>query len=204
LPKFRGAAPIQRAILAGERVTGITIMQMNERMDAGGILLEGEMPIRDDDTSLSLGERLAELGARLLVEAIDLVAQGKLAPREQDDARATLAPMVKKEEGAIDWRRPAIEIERAVRAFTPWPSAFTELDGKRLKILAASVEDRSATEPGTILRASDGIFSIATGSGRLRLLEVQLEGKRRLPAAQFLAGTKVREGDRLGAEPVRG
>lgn len=199
LPKFRGAAPIQRAILAGERETGITIMQMNERMDAGDILLDEAVPIRDDDTSQSLAERLADVGARLLVDALDRIARGEIAPRRQDDSLATLAPMVRKEEGEIDWRKPAAEIERAVRAFTPWPSAFTELGGKRLKILAASVVRPEAKAPaGAIVRASDGIVDVATGDGVLRLLELQLEGKRRLRAAEFLAGTPVAAGERLG------
>ncbi len=202
LPKFRGAAPIQRAILAGEAETGITIMQMNERMDEGDVLVEEAIAIRADDTSATLSERLSELGARLLVEALDGVERGTLAPRPQDHAHATLAPMIRKEEGAIDWRRSAAEIERRVRAFTPWPGAYGELDGKRLKVLRAAVEhDGGAGGPGTILRASDGIFRVATGEGALRLLEVQLEGKRRLRAEEFLAGTRVREGTRLGPLP---
>ena len=199
LPKYRGAAPIQRAILAGERATGITIMQMNERMDAGDILLQEEVAIRPDDTAESLSGRLAELGAQLIVVTLDRLARGLLAARPQRDADATLAPMVKKEEGAIDWTRSAAEIERAVRAFTPWPSAYSSIAGKLLKIHRAgvcAVATRAA--PGTVVRAGSDVLEVATGDGALCLLEVQLEGKRRLGTREFLAGKPLHEGDVLG------
>lgn len=199
LPKYRGAAPIQRAILAGESVTGVTIMQMNERMDAGDILLQGEVLIRDDDTAESLQSTLAEVGARLLLEALDRLARGTLERRPQRDEEATLAPMIRKEEGEIDWRRPAVEIERAVRAFHPWPGAITRLGGKLLKIhRAAVVKNGSQAPPGTVVVASGDDLEIAAGNDRLRLLELQREGKRRLAARDFIAGRQLREGDRLG------
>jgi methionyl-tRNA formyltransferase len=200
LPKYRGAAPIQRAILAGEPTSGITILQMNERMDAGDILLQEEIPVRPDDTAATLGARLAELGADLLLSALDGLSRGTLAPRPQDDAQATLAPMVRREEGAVQWSRSAVEIERAVRAFSPWPSAYTRHRGKLLKIRRAAVVPAPADDaaPGAVVRAAAGEIDVATGSGRLRLLEVQLEGKRRLSAGEFLAGHSIREGDRLG------
>lgn len=198
LPKYRGAAPIQRAILAGEETTGITILQMNERMDAGDILLQESLAIRADDTAESLGARLADLGARLLVDALDGLARGALVPRPQVEAQATLAPMVRKEEGEIDWRRPAAQIERAVRAFTPWPSAYTALRGRRLKVHRAAVEESEPAEPGTVVCAAGANLVVATGRGALRLLEVQLEGKRRLGAAEFLAGHPLRRGEPLG------
>ncbi len=198
LPKYRGAAPIQRAILAGEETTGITIMQMNERMDAGEILLRESLAIRKDDTAESLGARLAEIGARLLVEALDRLARSALVPEPQVEAEATRAPMVRKEEGSIDWRRSAVEIERAVRAFTPWPSAYTTLRGRRLKLHRAAVEASAAAEPGVVVRAVGSDLAVATGSGTLRLLEVQLEGRRRLGAAEFLAGNPLAAGERLG------
>jgi methionyl-tRNA formyltransferase len=201
LPKYRGAAPIQRAILAGDARTGITIMQMNERMDAGDLLLQGEMPIRPDDTSESLGERLAILGARLLVEALDGVERGAITPRPQDESQATLAPLVKKEEGEIDWRRAAEEIERAVRAFTPWPTAFTTLRGKRLQVRRASVVATApSASPGTVERAAGGALEVATGRKILRLHAVQLEGKKAVDAAAFIAGKHVAAGDRLGGK----
>jgi methionyl-tRNA formyltransferase len=199
LPKYRGAAPIQRAILAGDPTTGITIMQMNEQMDAGDLLLQEQVTIHADDTAESLGGRLAEVGAHLIVAALDRLARGLLAPRPQHDAEATLAPMVKKEEGMIDWHRSAVEIERAVRAFTPWPSAYSCVGGRLLKIHRAAVcaaETRAA--PGTVVRACGDALEVATGHECLRLLEVQLEGKRRLGTREFLAGRPLREGDVLG------
>ena len=199
LPRHRGAAPIQRALLAGDATTGITIMQMNERMDTGDVLLQEATAIRADDTAESLGSRLADIGARLIVDALDRLVRGALVPRPQNEAEATLAPMVKKEEGAIDWRQPAIEIERAVRAFTPWPSAYTSLHGKLLKIHRAAVVPQTASAlPGTVVRAAGDDLEVATGHECLRLLEVQLEGKRRLGAREFLAGKPLRESERLG------
>jgi methionyl-tRNA formyltransferase len=199
LPRYRGAAPIQRAILAGDTQTGITIMQMNERMDAGDILLQEPVPIHEDDTSDILGARLSAVGARLLVEALDGLARGNVVPRKQNEDEATLAPMVRKDEGAIDWRRGAGEIARAVRAFSPWPSAYTKLAGRSLKIhRAASLVAAANTVPGTVLLAAGDRLEVATGDGCLALLEVQLEGKRRLTAREFLAGHPLRSGDRLG------
>jgi methionyl-tRNA formyltransferase len=202
LPKYRGAAPIQRALLAGEATTGITIMQMNERMDAGDILLQQELPILPDDTSGSLSARMAELGAVLLVDALYRAARGELRPRPQREEEATLAPMVKKEEGEIDWGRPAIEIERAVRAFQPWPGAYTRLGGKLLKVLGAGVGSAVTASPGTIVRAEGDALEVATGDGALALLELQLEGKRKVGARGFLAGHHVHPGDRLGHRVV--
>jgi methionyl-tRNA formyltransferase len=200
LPKYRGAAPIQRALLAGDATTGITIMQMNERMDAGDILRQQEIPVLADDTTESLGARLADLGARLLVATLDGISKGTIVPRPQDDSQATPAPAVRKEEGAVDWSRPAAEIERAVRAFTPWPNAYTSLRGKLLKIHRAAISAaESSALPGTLVRAAAGEIDVATGRGLLRLLEIQLEGKRRMTGREFLAGHSLREGDRLGS-----
>ena len=200
LPKYRGAAPIQRAILAGETTTGITIMQMNEKMDAGDLLLQEETAIAPGDTSESLGERLAEIGAQLLVETLDRLERGTIAPIRQDESLVSFAPLVKKEEGAIDWSRGAAEIERAVRAFTPWPSAFTRLRGKLLKVHRAAVmPGGSAERPGTIVRADDGGIEVATGKDRLRLITVQLEGKRSVTAVELLSGRAVAVGDQLAA-----
>ncbi|MET0154100.1 MAG: methionyl-tRNA formyltransferase [Candidatus Binatia bacterium] len=199
LPRHRGAAPIQRALLAGDTETGITIMQMNERMDAGDILIQEPMPIRDDDTSETLGARLAAAGARLIVDALDRLARGEVVPQRQNDQEATLAPMVRKEEGAIDWRRGASEIARAVRAFWPWPGAYTTLAGRRMKIhRAAPLTSVAGGVPGTVVHATGDRLEVATGDGRLALLEVQLEGRRRLTAREFLAGRSLQTGDRLG------
>ncbi len=199
LPRYRGAAPIQRAILAGDTHTGITIMQMNERMDAGDILLQEVVPIHEDDTADTLGARLSAVGARLLVDTLDALTRGGVVQREQNEREATLAPMVRKEEGAIDWRRGAAEIARSVRAFSPWPGAYTKLAGRSMKIHRATPLVAAANAiPGTVLAAAGDRFEVATGEGLLALLEVQLEGKRRLTAREFLAGHSVRSGDRLG------
>lgn len=199
LPRFRGAAPIQRAILAGDPMTGITIMQMNERMDAGDILLRRETPIAPDDTSLSLSERLSEIGAYALVEALDQAAHGTLSPAVQRDDEATLAPMVRKEEGEVDWNRPALAIERATRAFVPWPSTFTNAGDKLLKIHRAAVAPGGETDsPGTIVRAAGADLWVSTGSGILAIQELQLEGRNRLTTIEFLAGGGLRGVPRLG------
>jgi methionyl-tRNA formyltransferase len=200
LPKYRGAAPIQRAILNGEPATGITIMQMNERMDAGDILAKRETRICSSDTSESLGKRLAEIGAEALVTTLEEIERGTIEPVSQRDEEATLAPMVRKEEGRIDWTREAEDLERTVRAFTPWPSTYTSTSGRLLKVHRAvvrPVESQSAP-PGTVVHAEGSDLWIATGHGLLALLEVQLEGKRRLAARDFLAGGGLRAGDRLG------
>ena len=199
LPRYRGAAPIQRALLAGDAETGITIMQMNERMDAGDILLQEALPIRDDDTAQTLAIRLAAVGARLLVDALEGLARGDVVARRQNEQEATFAPMVRKEEGRIDWQRGAADIARAVRAFSPWPSAYTMLGERLMKIhrtepLAAVAN----AAPGTVVHAAGDRLEVATRDGCLALLEIQLEGKRRLAAREFLAGHSLREGDRLG------
>jgi methionyl-tRNA formyltransferase len=204
LPRYRGAAPIQRAILAGDTQTGITIMQMNERMDAGDILLQEVVPIHEDDTADTLGARLSAVGARLLVDTLDALTRGDVVQREQNEREATLAPMVRKEEGAIDWRRGAAEIARSVRAFSPWPGAYTKLAGRSMKIHRATPLVAAANAiPGTVLAAAGDRFEVATGEGLLALLEVQLEGKRRLTAREFLAGHSVRSGDRSVTAPGR-
>jgi methionyl-tRNA formyltransferase len=209
LPKYRGAAPIQWAILRGEEVTGVTIMQMNERMDAGGVLLQRATRIGPDETSGKLLARLAEIGAAALMEAIAHMRAGTLTARSQREEDLTLAPMIKKEDGRIDWTQAAIDIARAVRAFNPWPSAFTSLDGKLLKVHQAQVQGDSPADPrrirgsvpgsaGTVLSTRDGI-AVATGRGTLVLEEIQLEGRRRLSAAEFVRGGAVVVGTVLGS-----
>ena len=198
LPKYRGAAPIQRAILAGESTTGITIMQMNERMDAGDILAKRETEISPSDTAESLGKRLADLGAVALVSTLEDVERGAVTPIPQRDDEATFAPIVKKEEGRIDWTKEAFAIERTVRAFTPWPGTFSKIGERLVKIHRATVRiERGGTPPGTVVRADGAELWIATGRGSLAILELQLEGKRRLPTREFLAAGVLRAGDRL-------
>lgn len=200
LPKYRGAAPIQWTILRGEERTGITIMCMNERMDAGDILLQQAIDIGPQETYGELQVRLAQLGARALMDAIARLHAGTLMPEPQREDEMTLAPMIKKEDGRIDWSRSAVQISRMVRAFNPWPSAFTSLGGKQLKVHRAHADTSPSTAaPGTVLIA-DKRISVATGDGTLVLDEVQLEGRKRLPAAAFARGA-VSVGMVLG-EPI--
>jgi methionyl-tRNA formyltransferase len=194
LPKYRGAAPIQWAILRGEERTGVSIMQMNERMDAGDILLQRETPMGPDETYGELQARLAELGAAALLDALAQLHTGTLSTQPQPEADVTLAPMLKKEDGRIDWTQPALSIARQVRAFNPWPSAFTHCGAKLLKIhRARAVATASSRSPGTVT-AIDGGISVATGNGSLLLTEVQLEGRKRLPATEFARGGHIEIG----------
>jgi methionyl-tRNA formyltransferase len=196
LPKYRGAAPIQWAILRGETVTGITIMQMNEGMDTGDILLQRETPIGDDETYGELQARLANLGAVALRQALSSLKRGELRPRPQDDAAATAAPMIQKEDGRIDWSRRAIDIARAVRAYNPWPSATTTLGGTLLKIHRADVVATTSGAPGTVhVRGSDTV--VACGEGALRIDQLQLAGRKSLSAAEFIRGVRIASGARL-------
>ena len=201
LPKYRGAGPIQWAIANGEIETGITVMQISEQMDAGDILLQKALPIAATDTGGSLHDKLARLGAEALQEAIGLLKAGRLTARQQHEAEVTYAPLIQKDEGRVDWNLAAAVIERRVRAFTPWPSAYTTLNGKLLKIFAAQVEHSlrsSQTAPGTIIEVTPVSVSVATGNGVLTLLEVQLAGKKRLAAEEFLRGYHLQPGMRLG------
>ncbi len=212
LPKYRGAAPINWAIIRGEKVTGITTMKMDEGMDTGDMLLKKEVPIYDEDTGETLSERLSEIGARLLIETIRLLKEGKLSPIPQVHSQATYAPMLKKEDGKIDWKKSAEEIRNLIRGAIPWPGAYTNLEGKLLKIYKARlVEDcgslndlpldhypRSQGKPGEVIKSQSGILRIATGSGALDLLEIQIEGGKKLETEAFLRGRRIKEGTILG------
>jgi len=199
LPKYRGAAPIQWAILRGETETGITIMQMNERMDAGDILLQRATSIGADETYGELQGRLADLGAVVLIEALTQLRTGTLRPQAQRETEVTLAPMIKKDDGRIDWRQPAVHIARMVRAFNPRPSAFTHLDGKLLKIHRAhAVASMHARPPATVGPLDERRMSVATGDGLLVVDELQLEGRKRLSAVEFARGGTIKVGTVLG------
>ena len=198
LPRHRGAAPIAWSILAGDAVTGVTIMAMTEEMDAGDILLQRETPIAPDDTGGTLGERLARLGAAAIGEAIDGLQAGTLRPVPQPAAGVTFAPRIEREHCRLDWRRTAIELERQVRALAPSPSAFTTLGGKLLKIHRAALATGTGPASQVVAAGPDGLV-VAAGTGALRLLEVQLEGRRRLSAAEFLIGHRLAPGTCLGA-----
>jgi methionyl-tRNA formyltransferase len=194
LPRYRGAAPMQWAILNGDERTGITIMQVAEKMDAGDMLLQRATPIAADDTLASLHDRLARIGAAALSDAIEEIRGGRAEPVPQDEAQVTYAPMIKKEDGRIDWSRSAAEIERRARAFDPWPSAYTSLHGKQLKIWRARVgrTDRRGA-PGTVLAVGDTV-RVACGRDDLLIEELQLEGRKRVTAAEFGRGGHVTAG----------
>jgi len=186
LPRWRGAAPIQAAIAAEDRQTGITVMHMDEGLDTGDILLQRRIDIRSNDTGGSLHDRLANIAPDALLDSLKLLGEGNAPRIPQDNTRVTYAPKLKREDGKIDWSEPADAIERKIRAFNPWPGAFTKLDGPNLKIFSASIVDLSG-KPGEIL-GSGKEFIIAAGERALSLGEVQLEAKRRMSATEFLRG----------------
>jgi methionyl-tRNA formyltransferase len=192
LPQYRGAAPIVWAILKGEKVTGVTTMFMAEGMDTGDILLQREIPIENDDTAETLQQRLALVGAQLFMETLEKMKAGKIHPIPQDHSRATYAPPLKKEDGRIDWRKEAKEIDLQVRAFDPWPGAFTELDGRLLKVYRGEVrKGRSAGKAGTVVWVGSDFIEVVTGNDSFLIKEVQLEGKRRMSVREFLAGHSI-------------
>jgi methionyl-tRNA formyltransferase len=201
LPRHRGAAPVQWSIMAGDTETGITIMQMDEGLDAGDVILQERLAIRPDHTGGALLGEMAALGARTLLAAIEGLKAGRLAARPQPAAGVTLAPRIERAHCLVDWERPAVELERLVRALAPAPSAFTTLHGKLLKIHRVAIEpgpERDAAPPGTIVRADAGGFVVQAGGAALRLLEVQLEGRKSLPFNAFLAGIRLHPGSFLG------
>jgi methionyl-tRNA formyltransferase len=203
LPRHRGAAPVQWAILSGDRSTGITIMRMNPAMDEGDILLQRSVPIEPVDTAETLGGRLAHLGAALLVEAVVGLKVGTIKERPQDSSAATLAPRIQKSMGRIDWTKPAAVIEREVRAFQPWPTAYTTMNGKQLKALRAQVgvpppARPKPPTPGTIIASGEAGIVVVTGTDPLVLTVVQLEGHRPLQAGEFVRGHPVKPGTVLG------
>ncbi|QLQ03312.1 MAG: methionyl-tRNA formyltransferase [Thiobacillus sp.] len=195
LPRWRGAAPIQRAILAGDLETGITIMQMDAGLDTGAMLSKTVVPIRDDDTAASLHDVLAVAGASAIVAA--LANYATLVPATQDDAQATYAAKLSKDEAQLDWRQPADALARAVRAYNPAPGAWTLLEGAPLKVWMAATAT-GAGDPGTVLRADAEGLVVACGSGALALREIQPAGSKRMSTAAFLAGRPVPLGSRLG------
>lgn len=197
LPKYRGAAPIQWAIARGETTTGVTTMRINAGLDTGDILLQQEMPIDATDTAEALAPALAAIGADLLVETLRGLEAGKIEARQQDDAQATLAPILKKEDGRIDFRLSAQEIRNRMRGFQPWPGVFTTFRGKNLHVWNASSSQRSLV-PGELLAEADRLY-IGCGEGALEVLEVQLEGKKRMAARDFIHGHRPQTGEKLGS-----
>lgn len=192
LPRWRGAAPIQWAILEGDATTGVTTMQMDEGLDTGDMLLKRELVIKPDDTGESLFDRLSGLGAPLLLETLERAEQGKLEPEKQDDSESTYAKMLTKELGELDFSMEADRLERYVRGLNSWPGAYTFFKGKRLKIWRASViEENTEGVCGAVMRVEPDGFCIQTGKNLLKLLEVQPEGKKRMSAADFMRGNHV-------------
>ncbi len=199
LPKYRGSAPIQWAIIEGEKETGVTVMQMDEGMDTGDILFTETVPIEETDTGGSLHDKLADTGAKLIVKALDEIEAGNVHPVKQDDSQATYAKMLNKLLGYIRFDRSAEEIARLVRGLNPWPSTYTKFQGKILKIWnAKALKESRREEPGTVIRTDDDALYVSTADGVLKITEVQLEGKKRMQAGEFLRGCKIKAGDSLG------
>jgi methionyl-tRNA formyltransferase len=197
LPKYRGAAPIQWAIACGEKMTGVTTMRIDAGLDTGDILLQKEIPITPSDTNETLAPTLAAIGADLIVETLFALQAGTIAPRPQDHAKATLAPILKKEDGRIDFHRTGQEICDRLRGFQPWPGAFTTFRSKTLHIWDAAASRRSVP-PGELLVEGDLLF-VGCGKGTaLSLLEIQPEGKKRMPVRDFVHGYRPRTSDKLG------
>jgi methionyl-tRNA formyltransferase len=200
LPQYRGAAPIHRAVMAGERETGVTIMRIVKALDAGPMLATLSRSIDPGETSISVERDLARLGAVVLAEAVDAIAEGRATERPQDDSRATYAPKLEKGDGIIDWSRPALDIHNQIRGLHPWPHGFSDLEGERLILLSSEVErDLPGTraEPGVILDAHADQLRVQTGDGVLRLLMLQREGRRPVTAREFLAGRRIQPGARF-------
>ncbi len=198
LPRWRGAAPIPRAIEAGDAVTGVTIMLMDQGLDTGPILSVRETPISDDDTSGTIHDRLAQLGADLLIDTLQRWESKQIEPVPQDSTRATLAPKLKKRESSIDWHRLTLETRRKIKALNPWPVAQTRLRGQRIRLWDAAVGDKRVDEtPGTITHIGEQGISVQCGDGILIISELQREGGSRLRAADFINGFPMEIGERF-------
>lgn len=199
LPRYRGAAPIPAAILAGDEMTGVTLMRMDEGMDTGPILAQADLPVAAGDTAGSLTTQLAELGARLLVDLLPGWLAGEVAARPQDAARAIYCKPLKKQDGLLDWSAPAVQLDRQVRACHPWPGAYTTWRGQVLKIARARPRPEWAGEgrPGTVVLLPEGL-GVVTGQGLLELVEVQAAGKKPMPAGEFVRGQRGLGGAVLG------
>ncbi|WP_297779662.1 methionyl-tRNA formyltransferase [Blautia sp.] len=197
LPAYRGAAPIQWAVINGDKESGVTIMQMDEGIDTGDMIEKVVVPIAEDETGGSLFDKLSQAGAKLCVKVLQDLEDGKAVREKQPEESTTpYARMIDKKMGAIDWEKPAKEIEQLIRGLNPWPSAYTRLQGKTLKIWKAEVLlEHSQEAPGQITEVTKDSIVVQTGQGRLKILELQLEGKKRMDAASFLRGYALKEGE---------
>lgn len=203
LPKYRGAGPIQWAIIKGERETGITTMLMDEGMDTGAMLLQDKISLEPDDTAGTLSVKLAEIGGRLLITTMEQWEKGSLTPTPQDHGRATMAPLLKKEDGLLDWTQSAADLANRVRGLTPWPGAYTFASEERWAIWRAAATEQHAggATPGTVHSTTKDALLVATGKGLLAITELQPANSRKMTAAQYLAGHPLRTGLVLGSEP---
>ena len=201
LPKYRGAAPIQWAIANGEKITGVTTMRIDAGLDTGDILLQQEIVILPEDTALTLGPKLSEIGAELMAQSLDGLREGTIIPQKQDEQHASFAPILNKEDGLIDFRRKAIDIWNRMRGFQPWPGVFTSFRGKKLTITAARPSERAGLRlvEGEVAVNSGQLLVGFAGNTQLELLEVQPEGKKRMPAKDFLNGYRPQPGEKLGS-----
>lgn len=197
LPKYRGASPIQHVIIDGEQETGVTIMQMNAGLDTGDMLYKKAIPIAADDTYETLHDKLMVLGGEAITEALPLLEAGRLVPEKQDDACSCYAPLIKKEMGRLDFNRDVRALDQLIRGVTPWPSAYTFYKGKQMKIWRAEPAEGAEASPGTIVKVEKDSFSIGCADGALRVLELQLEGKKRMSAHDFLLGVKLQAGEKM-------
>lgn len=200
LPKYRGAAPVNWAIINGDKITGITIIKMDEKMDAGPIMLQKMVNIRENDTVLTLADNLAKLAAGLLLKSLSYIENNNYKLTPQEERMASFSPKLKKEDGLIKWARPSLDIHNLVRGCSHWPGAFTYLGGKLLKISATEVyaaEDKTGVSPGEVMQISKEGIMVATGSGYIIVKELQLEGRKKLGAGEFIIGHKISVGDQL-------
>lgn len=201
LPKYRGSAPIQWAIIDGEEVTGVTTMQMDEGLDTGDMLLKTEIPVEPKETGGSLFDKLAQAGAKLCVETLEALQNGTVTPIPQGETTTAYAKMLDKQLGDINWNKTAVEIERLIRGLTPWPSAYTNWNEKVMKIWDAEVSDIDVemedAKPGTIVKVEKDAFYVQTGEGLLKVCELQIPGKKRMDAGAFLRGYQVKVGEEL-------
>ena len=202
LPKYRGAAPIQQAVIDGEKESGVTIMQMGEGLDTGDMLSKIVIPLDKEETGGSLFDKLSAKGATLCVHTLAELEKGTITPQKQGESTTEYAKMLNKKSGEIDWTKTAVEIERLIRGLNPWPSAYTQWEGKTMKIWEAEVEDVVETidthEPGTITEVTKHGFKVQTGKGRLAIKSLQIPGKKRMEADAFLRGYHIETGEKLG------
>jgi len=201
LPKYRGAAPINWAIINGERSTGVTVIKMDEKLDSGDIILQEELIIEEDDTAITLEDKLSKLAAQVLLKALNQIEKKEFLSVQQDESRASFAPKLRKRDGLIDWKDQSVNIHNKIRGLLPWPGVFTYWKGKRLKIWRSSIEligPIGPIESGSIVKISKEKITVSCGKGFLGISELQLESSKRLTTEQFIAGHKISVGEKLG------